>query len=188
LRFWNGWNDPHIWWLVLGELSNNGVKNGLLEAYISFRTSKRVVIVLWKTIGAIIYVASWQCFWPQIWEMFIVRLAGGGDSLMPGSLLESLDSWSLMDVKFNTEAYNSTHPLYRRGIKLYIGLGTRLGISYIHGLNWTKCCIMWICTINWSWNSIATTRVQQGVCHTVALSFTLKSILRQKKNCRNSNI
>jgi len=116
------------------------------------------------------------------------EVAGGGDSLMPGSLLESLDSWSLMDVKFNTEAYNSTHPLYRRGIKLYIGLGTRLGISYIHGLNWTKCCIMWVCTINWSWNSIATTRVQQGVCHTVALSFTLKSILRQKKNCRNSNI
>jgi hypothetical protein len=29
---------------------------------------------------------------------------------------------------------------------------------------------------------------QQGVCHTVALPFTLKSILRQKKNDENSNI
>jgi hypothetical protein len=28
----------------------------------------------------------------------------------------------------------------------------------------------------------------QGVCHTVALPFTLKSILRQKKNYGNSNI
>jgi hypothetical protein len=29
---------------------------------------------------------------------------------------------------------------------------------------------------------------EQGVCHTVALPFTLKSILRQKKNYGNSNI
>jgi hypothetical protein len=29
---------------------------------------------------------------------------------------------------------------------------------------------------------------KQGVCHTVALPFTLKSILRQKKNYENSNI
>jgi len=29
---------------------------------------------------------------------------------------------------------------------------------------------------------------KQGVCHIVALPFTLKSILRQKKNYRNSNI
>ncbi len=29
---------------------------------------------------------------------------------------------------------------------------------------------------------------QQGVCHTVTLPFTLKSILRQKKNYGNSNI
>ncbi len=29
---------------------------------------------------------------------------------------------------------------------------------------------------------------KQGVCHTLALSFTLKSVLRQKKNYRNSNI
>jgi hypothetical protein len=28
----------------------------------------------------------------------------------------------------------------------------------------------------------------KGVCHTVALPFTLKSILRQKKNYGNSNI
>jgi hypothetical protein len=28
----------------------------------------------------------------------------------------------------------------------------------------------------------------QGVCHTVALTFTLKSILRQKRNYGNSNI
>jgi hypothetical protein len=28
---------------------------------------------------------------------------------------------------------------------------------------------------------------KQGVCHTVALPFTLKSILRQKKNYGNSN-
>ncbi len=32
------------------------------------------------------------------------------------------------------------------------------------------------------------TQIQQGVCHTVALPFTLKSILRQKKNYGNSNI
>jgi hypothetical protein len=30
--------------------------------------------------------------------------------------------------------------------------------------------------------------VKQGVCHTVALPFTLKSMLRQKKNYGNSNI
>jgi hypothetical protein len=30
--------------------------------------------------------------------------------------------------------------------------------------------------------------VQQGVCHTVALPFTFKSILRKKKNYGNSNI
>jgi hypothetical protein len=29
---------------------------------------------------------------------------------------------------------------------------------------------------------------QQGVCHIVALPFTLKNILRQKKNYGNSNI
>jgi hypothetical protein len=29
---------------------------------------------------------------------------------------------------------------------------------------------------------------KQGVCHTVALSFTLKTILRPKKNYGNSNI
>jgi hypothetical protein len=29
---------------------------------------------------------------------------------------------------------------------------------------------------------------KQGVCHTVALPFTLKSILRQNKNYGNSNI
>jgi hypothetical protein len=30
--------------------------------------------------------------------------------------------------------------------------------------------------------------LQQGACHIVALPFTLKSILRQEKNYRNSNI
>ncbi len=30
--------------------------------------------------------------------------------------------------------------------------------------------------------------LEQGVCHAVALPFTLKSILRQKKNYGNSNI
>jgi hypothetical protein len=30
--------------------------------------------------------------------------------------------------------------------------------------------------------------LKQGVCHTVALPFTVKSILRQKKNYGNSNI
>jgi len=30
--------------------------------------------------------------------------------------------------------------------------------------------------------------IEQGVCHTMALPFTLKSILRQKKNYGNSNI
>jgi hypothetical protein len=55
-------NKPHIWWLLLGELSNNGVKNGLLEAYISLRTSKKVVIVLWKTKGAILYVQANNVF------------------------------------------------------------------------------------------------------------------------------
>jgi hypothetical protein len=31
-------------------------------------------------------------------------------------------------------------------------------------------------------------RTKQGVCHIVALPFTLKSILRQEKNYENSNI
>jgi hypothetical protein len=31
-------------------------------------------------------------------------------------------------------------------------------------------------------------QVQQGVCHTVALPFTLKGILTQKKNYGNSNV
>jgi hypothetical protein len=31
-------------------------------------------------------------------------------------------------------------------------------------------------------------KLKQGVCHNVALPFTLKSILRQKKNYGNSNI
>jgi len=31
-------------------------------------------------------------------------------------------------------------------------------------------------------------KIEQGVCHTVALPFTLKGILRQKKNYQNSNI
>ncbi len=31
-------------------------------------------------------------------------------------------------------------------------------------------------------------KIKQGVCHTVALPFTLKNILRQKKNDGNSNI
>jgi hypothetical protein len=31
-------------------------------------------------------------------------------------------------------------------------------------------------------------KTKQGVCHTVALPFTLKSIFRQKKNDGNSNI
>jgi hypothetical protein len=34
----------------------------------------------------------------------------------------------------------------------------------------------------------ASYNTKQGVCHTVALPFTLKSILRQKKNYENSNI
>jgi hypothetical protein len=33
-----------------------------------------------------------------------------------------------------------------------------------------------------------TPKIKQGVCHTVALPFTLKSILRQKQNYGNSNI
>jgi hypothetical protein len=37
--------------------------------------------------------------------------------------------------------------------------------------------------------SIASTiNSEQGVCHTVALPFTLKFILREKKNYENSNI
>jgi dynactin complex subunit len=39
------------------------------------------------------------------------------------------------------------------------------------------------------WEILAlTNKTKQGVCHTVALPFTLKSILRQKKNYGNSNI
>ncbi len=37
-------------------------------------------------------------------------------------------------------------------------------------------------------NPMTTSQCQQGVCHTVALPFTLKSILRQKKDYENSNI
>jgi hypothetical protein len=38
------------------------------------------------------------------------------------------------------------------------------------------------------WRLLDVTLVQQGVCHTVALPFTLKSILKQKKNYGNSYI
>jgi hypothetical protein len=31
-------------------------------------------------------------------------------------------------------------------------------------------------------------KLEQGVCHTVALPFTLKGIVRQKKSYENSNI
>jgi len=37
-------------------------------------------------------------------------------------------------------------------------------------------------------NEIPEAYNQHGVCHTVALPFTLKSILRKKKNMENSNI
>jgi hypothetical protein len=36
--------------------------------------------------------------------------------------------------------------------------------------------------------SIAEINLKQGICHIVALPFTLKGILRQKKNGGNSNI
>jgi hypothetical protein len=38
------------------------------------------------------------------------------------------------------------------------------------------------------WPTEANSQIKQGVCHSVALPFTLKSILRQKKNYENSNI
>ncbi len=40
----------------------------------------------------------------------------------------------------------------------------------------------------WQFYSSCCSIVQQGVCHTVALPFTLKSILRQKMNDGNSNV
>jgi hypothetical protein len=36
--------------------------------------------------------------------------------------------------------------------------------------------------------ALAHSNFKQGGCHTMALSFTLKRVLRQKKNCGNSNI
>jgi hypothetical protein len=41
--------------------------------------------------------------------------------------------------------------------------------------------------IGWDSFRLATPK-QQGVCHTMALPFTLKNILRQKKNYENLNI
>jgi hypothetical protein len=38
------------------------------------------------------------------------------------------------------------------------------------------------------WRTEANSQTKQGVCYTMALPFTLKSILRQKKNYENSNI
>jgi hypothetical protein len=38
------------------------------------------------------------------------------------------------------------------------------------------------------WPTETNSQTKQGVCHTVALPFTLKFILRQKKNYENSNI
>jgi hypothetical protein len=38
------------------------------------------------------------------------------------------------------------------------------------------------------WPTEANSQTKQGVCQSVALPFTLKSILRQKKNYENSNI
>jgi hypothetical protein len=39
-----------------------------------------------------------------------------------------------------------------------------------------------------SYLNFKNSKLKQGVCHNVALPFTLKSILRQKKNYGNSNI
>jgi len=43
---------------------------------------------------------------------------------------------------------------------------------------------LWELVVSFVWQA----QLQQGVCHTVALPFALKSILRQKKNYENSTI
>ncbi len=48
---------------------------------------------------------------------------------------------------------------------------------------WSKGPMVWEC-----YGVGKSNQNKQGVCHSVALSFTLKSILRQKKNYGNSNI
>jgi len=118
----------------LGELSNNGVKNGLLEAYISLKNKQESSDSFMKDKRGNNICCKLTMFLATDMGNVHCEVGGGGDSFIHGSLLESLDFWSLMDVKFNTKACTvpmfSTHSLYRRGIKLYIGLGTRLGISY----------------------------------------------------------
>ncbi len=48
---------------------------------------------------------------------------------------------------------------------------------------WSKGPMVWEC-----YGVVTSNQNKQGVCHIVALSFTLKCILRQKKNYGNSNI
>ncbi len=64
--------------------------------------------------------------------------------------------------------------------------GSNVVVTYnIHFIHLFMSCPLFLATI-----ALPSTKVivQQGVCHTVALPFTLKSILRQKKNYENSNI
>jgi hypothetical protein len=56
-------------------------------------------------------------------------------------------------------------------------------INYIHSLFFKK--NSYFNNLKFTHHSIIK---KQGVCHTMALPFTLKSILRQKKNYGNSNI
>ncbi len=64
--------------------------------------------------------------------------------------------------------------------------GSNVVVTYnIHFIYLFMSCPLFLATL-----ALPSTKmtVQHGVCHTVALPFTLKNILRQKKNYENSNI
>jgi len=122
-------NKRHIWWwLVLGELSNNGGQEWV--------------------IGGLYIIKNKQ---------------------------ESSDSFMKRQKGFNE--FNGCQVQYQGlqlhpfTLQMWYKIVDRIrnqirNFSYIHGLNWTKCCIMWICTINWSWNSIATNSCStRGLSH-----------------------
>ncbi len=71
-----------------------------------------------------------------------------------------------------------------------------MGMQFAYLKNLTQCSKVffpWFWFQFWILQKISSivwflSQFQQGVCHTVALPFTLKSILRKKKNYEKSNI
>ncbi len=88
--------------------------------------------------------------------------------------------------KFGVEAH-------RNGLRLGIECQNQTMKKKIDTWNWVVVMEPFLLTklkIDWTLGKIEKTcsQLEQGVCHTMALPFTLKSILSQKKNYENSTI